>query len=155
MPQNRVASGGRFRFADIGVILFTDIHVLVVDDFGTMRRIISTLLRELGFSHISEAEDGAVALRMLRESRRSLAPIELVVTDWNMPGMDGIDLLRAIRADQTMAELPVLMVTAEAKRDNIILAAQSGADGYIVKPFTGTTLQQKLQQIFVKKGLTV
>ncbi|OGS75786.1 MAG: histidine kinase [Gallionellales bacterium GWA2_55_18] len=117
---------------------------LVVDDFSTMRRIVRSLLKELGFGNIVEAEDGVVALsRLLNDSE-----IEFVVTDWNMPNMTGIELLRAIRADDKLKHLPVLMVTAEAKKENIIEAAQAGASGYIVKPFTGGTLDEKLKKIF-------
>lgn len=118
---------------------------LVVDDFSTMRRIIRSLLKELGFENIEEAEDGNHALAKLR-----VGDIDFVVTDWNMPNMDGLTLLRAIRADPGMSALPVLMVTAEAKKENIIAAAQAGASGYIVKPFTSATLNEKLQKIFEK-----
>ena len=110
-----------------------------------MRRIIRSLLKELGFENVDEAEDGAYALAKLR-----LGDIDFVVTDWNMPNMDGLTLLRAIRADPDMRHLPVLMVTAEAKKENIIAAAQAGASGYIVKPFTSATLNEKLQKIFEK-----
>jgi two-component system chemotaxis response regulator CheY len=118
---------------------------LVVDDFSTMRRILGTLLKELGFTHIIEAEDGAIALQKLRHGA-----FQFVVTDWNMPNMDGLELLKNIRADPALHHLPVLMVTAEAKKENIILAAQAGANGYIVKPFTGATLGEKLTKIFNK-----
>ncbi len=117
---------------------------LVVDDFSTMRRIVRNLLKELGFTNISEAEDGADALNKLRTEGN----FEFVVSDWNMPNMTGIDLLRAIRADANLKHLPVLMVTAEAKRENIIEAAQAGASGYVVKPFTAATLDEKLKKIF-------
>jgi two-component system chemotaxis response regulator CheY len=118
---------------------------LVVDDFSTMRRILGTLLKELGFTHIVEAEDGAIALQKLHHGT-----FQFVVTDWNMPNMNGLDLLKSIRADPALQHLPVLMVTAEAKKENIILAAQAGANGYIVKPFTGATLGEKLTKIFNK-----
>jgi two-component system chemotaxis response regulator CheY len=117
---------------------------LVVDDFSTMRRIVRNLLKELGFTNISEAEDGVDALNKLRTEGN----FEFVVSDWNMPNMTGIDLLRAIRADANLKHLPVLMVTAEAKRENIIEAAQAGASGYVVKPFTAATLDEKLKKIF-------
>lgn len=119
--------------------------ILVVDDFSTMRRIVRNLLVELGFTNtlIQEAEDGNAALTLLRSQ-----PIDLVVTDWNMPNMTGIDLLRAIRADASLKSLPVLMVTAENNRDQIIAAAQSGVNGYVVKPFTAVTLKEKLDKIF-------
>jgi two-component system, chemotaxis family, chemotaxis protein CheY len=117
---------------------------LVVDDFSTMRRIVRNLLKELGFTNVQEAEDGVVALTMLRGSN-----FDFVVSDWNMPNMTGIELLKAIRSDPALKHLPVLMVTAEAKRENIIEAAQSGASGYVVKPFTAATLDEKLQKIFL------
>jgi two-component system chemotaxis response regulator CheY len=117
--------------------------ILVVDDFSTMRRIVRNLLKELGFANVQEAEDGVEALNKLRGDQ-----FDFVVTDWNMPNMTGIELLRAIRADVGLKHLPVLMVTAEAKKENIIEAAQSGASGYIVKPFTAVTLDEKLKKIF-------
>ena len=119
--------------------------ILVVDDFSTMRRIVRNLLVELGFTNtlIQEAEDGNAALALLRAQ-----PFDLVVTDWNMPNMTGIDLLRAIRADAALKSMPVLMVTAENNRDQIIAAAQSGVTGYVVKPFTAVTLKEKLDKIF-------
>jgi two-component system chemotaxis response regulator CheY len=124
-----------------------NMKVLVVDDFSTMRRIIKNLLRDLGFTNISEADDGLSALPMLKTGN-----FEFVVTDWNMPGMQGIDLLKAIRADDKLSHLPVLMVTAEAKKEQIILAAQAGVNGYIVKPFTAATLKAKLDKIFARLG---
>ncbi|MBM5572966.1 chemotaxis protein CheY [Deefgea chitinilytica] len=116
---------------------------LVVDDFSTMRRIVRNLLKELGFTNVDEAEDGQVALHKLKNGQ-----FEFVVTDWNMPNMTGIELLRAIRADTQLKHLPVLMVTAEAKKENIIEAATAGASGYVVKPFTAATLDEKLKKIF-------
>ncbi|MDO8350120.1 MAG: chemotaxis response regulator CheY [Gallionella sp.] len=116
---------------------------LVVDDFSTMRRIVRNLLKELGFVNVQEAEDGVQALSKLRADT-----FDFVVSDWNMPNMTGIELLRAIRADASLKHLPVLMVTAEAKRENIIEAAQAGASGYVVKPFTAATLDEKLKKIF-------
>jgi two-component system chemotaxis response regulator CheY len=127
--------------------LDTNIKVLVVDDFSTMRRIIKNLLRELGFTNISEADDGSTALPMLQGG-----DYDFVVTDWNMPGMQGIDLLRAIRADDSLKHIPVLMVTAEAKKEQIIAAAQAGVNGYIVKPFTAGTLKTKLDKVFERLG---
>lgn len=121
---------------------------LVVDDFSTMRRIIRNLLKELGFTNVDEAEDGVAALAKLKGGG-----FEFVVSDWNMPNMTGIDLLRAIRADADLKHLPVLMVTAEAKRENIIEAAQAGASGYVVKPFTAATLDEKLGKILQKQGV--
>ena len=120
---------------------------LVVDDFSTMRRIVRNLLKELGFTNVDEAEDGAIALQKLQSGG-----FEFVVTDWNMPNMDGLTLLQSIRATPTLKHLPVLMITAEAKKENIIAAAQSGASGYIVKPFTAGTLSEKLNKIFEKMG---
>jgi two-component system chemotaxis response regulator CheY len=119
--------------------------ILVVDDFSTMRRIVRNLLVELGFSNtlIHEAEDGDNALAMLRTQ-----PFDMVVTDWNMPNMTGIELLRAIRAEPALKALPVLMVTAENNREQIISAAQAGVNGYVVKPFTAITLKEKLDKIF-------
>ncbi|MDP4027614.1 MAG: chemotaxis response regulator CheY [Gallionella sp.] len=116
---------------------------LVVDDFSTMRRIVRNLLKELGFTNVQEAEDGVEALAKLRADT-----FDFVVSDWNMPNMTGIELLRTIRADEKLKHLPVLMVTAEAKKENIIMAAQAGASGYVVKPFTAATLDEKLKKIF-------
>jgi two-component system chemotaxis response regulator CheY len=116
---------------------------LVVDDFATMRRIIRNLLKELGFSNVDEAEDGVNALQKLKAEQ-----FDFVVSDWNMPNMSGLDLLKNIRADERLKSLPVLMVTAEAKKENIIAAAQAGASGYVVKPFTAATLDEKMQRIF-------
>jgi two-component system, chemotaxis family, chemotaxis protein CheY len=122
-----------------------NMKILVVDDFSTMWRIVRNLLVELGFSNplIQEADDGNNALLLLRSQ-----PFDLVVTDWNMPNMTGIDLLRAIRAEDALKRLPVLMVTAENNRDQIIAAAQAGVNGYIVKPFNAVTLKEKLTKIF-------
>lgn len=120
-----------------------NMKILIVDDFSTMRRIIKNLLRELGFTNTAEADDGNTALPMLKKGG-----FDFLVTDWNMPGMTGIDLLRAVRADPELASLPVLMVTAEAKREQIITAAEAGVNGYIVKPFTANTLKEKIDRIF-------
>ncbi|GAB3049273.1 chemotaxis response regulator CheY [Stenotrophomonas tumulicola] len=120
-----------------------NMRILIVDDFSTMRRIVKNLLGDLGFSNTAEAEDGHAALAMLQGQS-----FDFVVTDWNMPVMTGIELLRAIRADARLKTLPVLMVTAEAKREQIIEAAQAGVNGYIIKPFTAQTLQEKLGKIF-------
>lgn len=124
-------------------------RILIVDDFSTMRRIVKNLLNDLGYSNTAEADDGTTALTALRS-----APFDFVVTDWNMPGMTGIDLLRAIRADEKLKTLPVLMVTAEAKREQIIEAAQNGVNGYIIKPFTAQTLEEKLGKIFERLAAT-
>ena len=125
----------------------TNIKFLVVDDFSTMRRIVRNLLKELGFSNVDEAEDGVAALSKLRSTN-----FDFVVSDWNMPNMTGLDLLKEIRGDANLKHLPVLMVTAEAKKENIISAAQAGASGYIVKPFTAATLEEKLNKIFQTNG---
>ncbi|QAV25134.1 chemotaxis response regulator CheY [Proteus hauseri] len=125
-----------------------DLKFLVVDDFSTMRRIVRNLLKELGFTNVDEAEDGADALAKLRNST-----IDFVITDWNMPNMDGLELLKNIRSDAGLATTPVLMVTAEAKKENIIAAAQAGASGYVVKPFTAAILEEKLNKIFEKLGI--
>lgn len=117
--------------------------ILVVDDFSTMRRIIKNLLRDLGYLNTSEADDGKTALPILQAG-----DFDFLVTDWNMPGMTGIDLLKAVRADPNLVDLPVLMVTAESKRDQIVEAAQAGVNGYIVKPFTASTLKEKIDKIF-------
>jgi two-component system chemotaxis response regulator CheY len=118
---------------------------LIVDDFSTMRRIVRNLLKEIGFGNAEEAEDGAVALNMLKASK-----FDFVVSDINMPNMNGFELLKNIRADDALKTTPVLMVTAEAKKEDIILAAQTGANGYIVKPFTKATLEEKVQKILQK-----
>lgn len=120
-----------------------DMKILVVDDFSTMRRIIRNLLRDLGFNNTAEADDGTTALPMLKNG-----DYDFLVTDWNMPGMQGIDLLKAVRADAKLKALPVLMVTAEAKKDQIVAAAQAGVNGYVVKPFTAQTLKEKIDKIF-------
>lgn len=120
-----------------------NMKILIVDDFSTMRRIIKNLLRDLGFSNTHEADDGQTALPMLRSG-----DFDFLVTDWNMPGMTGIELLKAVRADEKLHALPVLMVTAEAKRDQIIEAAQAGVNGYVVKPFTAQALKEKIEKIF-------
>ncbi|MBU3071192.1 chemotaxis response regulator CheY [Aestuariicella sp. G3-2] len=124
-----------------------NMKILIVDDFSTMRRIIKNLLRDLGFSNTQEADDGLTALPMLKSG-----DYDFLVTDWNMPGMSGIDLLKAVRADEKLSSLPVLMVTAEAKRDQIIEAAQAGVNGYVVKPFTAAALKEKIEKIFVRVG---
>lgn len=120
-----------------------NMKILIVDDFSTMRRIIKNLLKDLGFTNTVEADDGKTALPILQKGG-----IDFLITDWNMPGMTGIDLLRAVRANPGLANMPVLMVTAEAKRDQIILAAQAGVNGYVIKPFTAATLKEKIEKIF-------
>lgn len=123
------------------------IKILVVDDFPTMRRIIRNLLKELGFNNVDEAEDGAAGLEKAKDGS-----FQFVISDWNMPNMDGLSMLQAIRADAAIGKTPVLMVTAEAKKENIIAAAQAGANGYVVKPFTAATLDEKITKIFEKLG---
>lgn len=117
--------------------------ILIVDDFSTMRRIIKKLLKELGFNNTAEADDGTTALPALQNGN-----FDFLITDWNMPGMQGIDLLKAVRSDEKLSKLPVLMATAESKRGQIIEAAQAGVNGYIVKPFTAVTLKEKIEKIF-------
>jgi len=123
----------------------TDLKFLIVDDFSTMRRIVRGLLKEMGCNNADEAEDGAVALAMLKANK-----FDFVVSDINMPNMNGFDLLKAVKADDSLKHLPVLMVTAEARKEDIVMAAQSGAAGYIVKPFTKATLEEKVQKILQK-----
>ena len=120
-----------------------DMKILIVDDFSTMRRIIKNLLRDLGFNDTTEADDGQTALPLLKSGK-----FDFLVTDWNMPGMDGLTLLKTVRADDNLKDMPVLMVTAEAKREQIVVAAQAGVNGYIVKPFTAATLKEKIEKIF-------
>ncbi|EGG94177.1 Chemotaxis regulator - transmits chemoreceptor signals to flagelllar motor components CheY [gamma proteobacterium IMCC1989] len=120
-----------------------NMKILIVDDFSTMRRIIKNLLRDLGFTNTQEADDGLTALPMLKGG-----DFDFLVTDWNMPGMTGIELLKEVRADDKLASLPTLMVTAEAKKDQIVEAAQAGVNGYVVKPFTAQALKEKIEKIF-------
>jgi two-component system chemotaxis response regulator CheY len=127
----------------VEVALDKNMKILIVDDFSTMRRIIKNLLRDLGFTNTVEADDGTTALPILQTGT-----IDFLVTDWNMPGMTGIELLRSVRADEKLKTIPVLMVTAEAKRDQIIAAAQAGVNGYVVKPFTAVALKEKIEKIF-------
>jgi len=122
-----------------------DLKFLIVDDFSTMRRIVRNLLKEAGYANADEAEDGAAALQKLRNSS-----FDFVVTDINMPNMNGFELLNQIRADAALKSLPVLMITAEARKEDIVMAAQSGASGYIVKPFTKATLEDKVAKILQK-----
>ncbi len=124
-----------------------NMKILIVDDFSTMRRIIKNLLRDLGFNNTVEADDGNTALPILQGGG-----IDFLVTDWNMPGMPGIDLLKAVRADDKLSSLPVLLVTAEAKREQIVEAAEAGVNGYVVKPFTAETLKEKIDKIFERLG---
>lgn len=119
-----------------------DMKFLVVDDFSTMRRIIKNLLNDLGYANVAEADDGVTALPMLQSSN-----YDFLITDWNMPGMPGLDLLKAVRADARLSKMPVLMLTAEAKREQIIEAAQAGVNGYVIKPFTAVTLKEKIDKI--------
>jgi two-component system, chemotaxis family, chemotaxis protein CheY len=128
----------------------SEMKFLVVDDFSTMRRIVRGLLKEMGCNNVDEAEDGAVALHMLKAQR-----FDFVVSDINMPNMNGFDLLKAIKAEESLKHLPVLMVTAEARKEDIVMAAQTGASGYIVKPFTKATLEDKVQKILQKLGVAV
>jgi two-component system chemotaxis response regulator CheY len=121
----------------------TNMKVLVVDDFATMRRIVKNILTQLGFKNIIEADDGTSALDILKSEK-----VDLIISDWNMPKMTGLDLLKAVRGDAGMADTPFIMVTAEAQQDNIILAVKAKVSQYIVKPFTADTLSEKLDKIF-------
>src|SRR6201991_4324673 len=120
---------------------------LVVDDFSTMRRIIKNLLNDLGYSNVTEADDGATALPMLQAGN-----FDFLITDWNMPGMPGLDLVKHVRADARLAKMPVLMLTAEAKREQIVEAAQAGVNGYVIKPFTAATLKEKIEKIIASSA---
>lgn len=125
-----------------------DMRILVVDDFSTMRRIVKNLLKELGFSNFTDAEDGVQAWAAIESSNG----FDFIVSDWNMPNMTGIDLLRKVRADERFKSTPFLLITAEAKRSQIFEAAEAGVNGYIVKPFTAATLNEKIQKIFERIG---
>lgn len=120
-----------------------NMKILIVDDFSTMRRIVRNILKQLGFTSIEEAEDGDVALQKLKDGN-----FEFVVTDWNMPNMTGLELLKSIRADDQLKDIPVLLVTAEAEKENVVQAAQAGVNDYIVKPFTADVMQSKINRIF-------
>jgi two-component system chemotaxis response regulator CheY len=124
-----------------------EIQILVVDDFPTMRKIVKSVLKQLGYSNISEAEDGQQALDFLRNNGN----VEFIVSDWNMPNMTGIELLKSVRADPKLRNLPFLMVTAEADKDNIVEAVKSGVNNYIVKPFNAATMKEKIEKIFANK----
>lgn len=124
-----------------------NMKILIVDDFSTMRRIIKNLMRDLGYANTHEADDGSTALPVLKSGS-----FDFLITDWNMPIMQGIDLLKAVRADPLLASLPVLLVTAEARREQIVAAAEAGVNGYIVKPFTAQTLKEKIEKIFERIG---
>ena len=121
----------------------TKMRILVVDDFATMRRIVKNILKQLGYENIVEAEDGKVALRVLENQQ-----VDFIVSDWNMPNMSGLELLKAVRSDENLKGLPFLMVTAEALKENIVEAVKSGVSNYIVKPFTAETLKEKIEKIF-------
>jgi two-component system chemotaxis response regulator CheY len=123
-----------------------DLRFLVVDDFSTMRRIIKNLLHDLGYANVTEADDGNTALPILQQGN-----VDFLITDWNMPGMPGLELLKAVRADAKLKAMPVLMLTAEAKREQIVEAAQAGVNGYVIKPFTAVTLNEKLDKILDAK----
>jgi two-component system chemotaxis response regulator CheY len=124
-----------------------NLNFLVVDDFSTMRRIIKNLLHDLGYSNVTEADDGNTALPLLKEGN-----FDFLITDWNMPGMPGLELLKQVRADARLAKLPVLMLTAEAKREQIVEAAQAGVSGYVIKPFTAVTLKEKIDKILAARA---
>jgi two-component system, chemotaxis family, chemotaxis protein CheY len=122
---------------------------LVVDDYSTMRRIIKNLLHDLGYANVTEADDGNTALPLLKQGG-----FDFLITDWNMPGMAGLDLLKAVRADANLKKMPVLMLTAEAKREQIVEAAQAGVNGYVIKPFTAATLKEKIDKILESRAAT-
>ena len=124
-----------------------DMKFLVVDDFSTMRRIIKNVLGDLGYANVTEADDGTTAWPLLQQNH-----FDFLITDWNMPGMPGLDLLKAVRADDRLAGLPVLMLTAESKREQIAEAAQAGVNGYVIKPFTATTLQEKIEKTLAARA---
>ena len=123
-----------------------NLNFLVVDDFSTMRRIIKNLLHDLGYANVAEADDGTTALPLLKDGN-----FDFLITDWNMPGMPGLELLKQVRADARLGKMPVLMLTAEAKREQIVEAAQAGVSGYVIKPFTAATLKEKIDKIFTVK----
>jgi two-component system chemotaxis response regulator CheY len=125
----------------------SNLNFLVVDDFSTMRRIIKNLLHDLGYANVIEADDGTTALPLLKEGN-----VDFLITDWNMPGMPGLELLKQVRADARLAKLPVLMLTAEAKREQIVEAAQAGVNGYVIKPFTAVTLKEKIDKILAARA---
>jgi two-component system, chemotaxis family, chemotaxis protein CheY len=124
-----------------------NLNFLVVDDFSTMRRIIKNLLHDLGYANVIEADDGTTALPLLKDGN-----VDFLITDWNMPGMPGLELLKQVRADARLAKLPVLMLTAEAKREQIVEAAQAGVNGYVIKPFTAATLKEKIDKILAARA---
>jgi two-component system chemotaxis response regulator CheY len=125
-----------------------NLNFLVVDDFSTMRRIIKNLLHDLGYANVTEADDGKTALPLLKDGN-----FDVLITDWNMPGMPGLELLKQVRADARLAKLPVLMLTAEAKREQIVEAAQAGVSGYVIKPFTAATLKEKIDKILAARAV--
>ncbi len=123
--------------------LSTDAKILVVDDFATMRRIIKNILKQLGYNNVDEADDGSTGLNKLKSAK-----FDFVITDWNMPNMSGLDLVKAIRSDDDLKTMPILMVTAEAMKENIIEAVKSGVNNYVVKPFTAEVMKEKMDKIF-------
>ncbi len=125
-----------------------DMKIMVVDDFATMRKVVKNLLKQAGFENIVEAEDGVVALRVLKSQK-----VDFIISDWNMPNMTGLELLKAVRADQDLADTPFLMVTAEALQDNVVMAVKAGVSNYIVKPFTAEVLNEKITKIMEKMNL--
>ena len=125
-----------------------DMKFLVVDDYSTMRRIIKNLLHDLGYANVTEADDGNTALPLLQNGS-----FDFLITDWNMPGMAGLDLLKAVRASDKLKKMPVLMLTAEAKREQIVEAAQAGVNGYVIKPFTAATLKEKIDKILESRAV--
>ncbi|MBT3981222.1 MAG: response regulator [Bacteriovoracaceae bacterium] len=128
--------------------LKTSMKIIVINDMGTMRKIIEKMLKTMGFTNITQADDGATALPMIKEATELGVPYEFIVSDWNMPGMSGLDLLKTLRADDQYKDLPFLMVTAEAEQGNVVIAVKAGVSNFIVKPFSAATLQEKIQKIF-------
>lgn len=119
-----------------------NLKILIVDDFATMRKVIRNLLKQGGFENVVEAEDGVVALKVLKSQ-----PVDFIISDWNMPNMSGLELLKAVRGDEELKDLPFLMVTAEALKDNVVAAVKAGVSNYIVKPFTAEVLNEKIEKI--------
>ncbi len=122
-----------------------NMKVLVVDDFATMRRILKNILKQIGFTKIIDADDGSTALAMLKKNK-----VDLIISDWNMPMVSGLELLKAVRSDESIKDMPFLMVTSEAQKDSVVQAIQAGVSNYVVKPFTPDTIKEKLEQIFKK-----
>ncbi|ATH08295.1 response regulator [Halobacteriovorax marinus] len=128
--------------------LKSDMKILVIDDMATMRKIIKNMLQQIGFKNITEADDGATAWPMIQEAMNSPAPYEFIVSDWNMPQMSGLDLLKKVRETEELKKLPFLMITAEAEQGNVVIAVKAGVSNFIVKPFSASVLKEKIEKIF-------